>query len=171
MAVTRFVILTNELPKLSDASGAIVSRVVLLHTTQSFYGKEDHDLTEKLLGELPGILLWAIEGWRRLRERGRFMQPDSGMESLSDMNDLASPVAAFVRDCCEVGPAAAVPIADLFSAWDRWCKTQGRERFIGTVQSFGRDLLAVEPRIRRRQHRDSDNRIRIYEGIGLLGGF
>jgi putative DNA primase/helicase len=168
---TRFVILTNELPKLSDASGAIVSRVVLLHTTQSFYGKEDHDLTDKLLGELPGILLWAIEGWRRLRERGRFLQPDSGLESLGEMNDLASPVAAFVRDCCTVDRVAWVTPASLFSAWESWCKTQGRERFVGTLQSFSRDLLAVEPGLRRKRVREGGDRQRVYEGIGLREGF
>jgi putative DNA primase/helicase len=168
---TRFIILTNELPKLSDASGAIVSRVILLHTTRSFYGHEDHDLTDKLLAELPGILLWAIEGWRRIRERGQFIQPDSGRESLGEMNDLASPVAAFVRDCCEVGLGEVVLVAELFAAWEKWCKTQGRERFAGTAQAFGRDLLAVEPHIRRSQPRDHGGRVRVYQGIGLKVGF
>jgi len=168
---TRFVILTNELPKLSDASGAIVSRVVLLHTTRSFYGKEDHDLTERLLDELPGILLWAIEGWRRLRDRGRFLQPQSGLESIGDMNDLASPVGAFVRDCCLVDRLAWVATSHLFEAWERWCKSQGREKFIGTVQSFGRDLLAAEPGIKKKRLREGDDRTRVYEGIGLRDGF
>ena len=41
--------------------------------TESFYGREDKALTTRLLAELPGILLWSIEGWRRLRrERGFF---------------------------------------------------------------------------------------------------
>ena len=62
---TRFVILTNELPRLNDASGAIVSRVILLRTSRSFLGHEDHQLTDVLLGELPGILLWAAGGWHR----------------------------------------------------------------------------------------------------------
>ena len=46
-------ILTNELPRLSDASGAIVSRIILLHTTKSFYGREDHGLTDAILGRTP----------------------------------------------------------------------------------------------------------------------
>jgi putative DNA primase/helicase len=166
---TRFVILTNELPRLNDASGAIVSRVILLHTNQSFYGREDHDLTDKLLPELPGILLWAIEGWRRLRARGRFLQPDSGRESIDDMGDLASPVAAFTRDCCNLGASESVQVSDLFAAWEKWCKTQGREKFIGTVQTFARDLLAVESRIRRTQPREQGGRVRMYVGIGLKG--
>ena len=72
---TRIMVLTNELPKLGDSSGALAGRIILLRLTRSFYGEEDHELTDKLLAELPGILWWAIAGWRRLRERGRFSQP------------------------------------------------------------------------------------------------
>jgi phage/plasmid-associated DNA primase len=39
---------------------------VLFH--ESFEGRENENLTDELLTELPGILNWAIEGWRRLRE-------------------------------------------------------------------------------------------------------
>src|SRR5207237_6472845 len=45
---TRFVILTNELPRLDDASGAIVGRMIVLQQTQSWFGKEDPQLTKKL---------------------------------------------------------------------------------------------------------------------------
>jgi putative DNA primase/helicase len=48
---TRFAILTNELPKLGDASGALASRFILLMMTKSFYGHEDHGLTDRLLTE------------------------------------------------------------------------------------------------------------------------
>ena len=74
---TRFLILTNELPKLVDASGALASRFLLLVLTRSFFGREDLALTERLLGELPGILNWALEGRDRLFGRGFFLQPES----------------------------------------------------------------------------------------------
>jgi putative DNA primase/helicase len=38
---TRFTILTNELPRISDTSGALVGRLVVLVLMQSFYGRED----------------------------------------------------------------------------------------------------------------------------------
>src|SRR5262249_12040822 len=55
----RFMILTNELPRLKDSSGALVGRLVILRQTQSWYGQEDRTLTTRLLEELPGILRWA----------------------------------------------------------------------------------------------------------------
>ena len=45
---------------------------MVLRTHKSFVGHEDIRLTNRLLEELPGILNWALEGWKRLHERGRF---------------------------------------------------------------------------------------------------
>lgn len=80
---------------LGDSGRVLVGRMILLRLTRSFYGVENHQLTDKLLTELPGILLWAIEGWSRLQERGRFVQPESGQQMLDDMDDLSSPINAF----------------------------------------------------------------------------
>ena len=99
---TKFALISNELPRLSDSSGALAGRLILLQLTRSFYGREDHGLTDLLMTELPGILLWAIEGWRRLRERGHFLQPDSGRQMIEEMEDLASPIGAFLKERCVV---------------------------------------------------------------------
>jgi putative DNA primase/helicase len=74
---TRIVILANEQPAFHDPSGALQRRLITLRTRQSFSGKEDITLTDKLLKELPGILNWAIEGWKRLHSRGRFEVPEN----------------------------------------------------------------------------------------------
>jgi len=43
----RFMIMTNELPKLNDASGALASRFIVLTLRNSFYGKEDTKLSKR----------------------------------------------------------------------------------------------------------------------------
>ncbi len=53
---TRFCIFSNELPKLSDASGALASRFILFVLTKSFYGRENPRLTDELLTEAPSNL-------------------------------------------------------------------------------------------------------------------
>jgi putative DNA primase/helicase len=42
--------------------------------------------------EVPGILLWALQGLKRLRERQRFVQPDSALELVKTLEDLSSPI-------------------------------------------------------------------------------
>jgi len=163
---TRFLILTNELPKLTDASGALASRFILLCLTRSWYGREDHELTDRLLEELPGILNWSIAGWQRLNERGHFVQPASAAEALQDLEDLSSPIRAFVRERCEIGPGLCADVEALFAAWQDYCGNTGRER-TGTIQSFGRDLRAACPGLRIVQPRVSGRRARMYEGVAL----
>jgi putative DNA primase/helicase len=160
---TRFMFLTNELPRLKDASNALAGRFLVLRLTNSFYGNEDVNLTDKLLAELPGILKWAIEGWKRLQARGRFIQPESGLDAIQDMEDLASPVGAFVRECCIVGVGHRISVDDLYFAWRAWCEQDGRDA-VSTKQAFGRDLMASAAALK---HRRGTHGKGFYEGICL----
>jgi putative DNA primase/helicase len=164
--LARFMILTNELPKLGDSSGALTGRMILLRLKESWFGREDTRLTDRLLVELPSILLWAIEGWRRLRERGYFVQPDAGREMLGELEDLSSPVGAFVRARCKVGPGCTVEKQMLFNAWKQWCEEQNRER-PGDAATFGRNLRAVLPHLGESYPRQGEGRVYVYEGIAL----
>jgi putative DNA primase/helicase len=164
---TRFLLLTNELPRLNDSSGALASRFILLQFTRSFYGKENTALTDELLEELPGILNWSLDGFEHLLTRGRFVQPTSAAEALRELEDLGSPISAFVRDRCTVGPHE-VAVDALFDEWKAWCTDNGRDR-PGNRQVFGRDLRAAVPGLRTRRPRDGFERARHYIGIGLGG--
>jgi len=155
--------LTNELPRFTDASGALAGRFLILRFTESFYGREDRQLTQKLLAELPGILNWAIKGWKRLNERGYFVPPTSVEDAMHDLENLSSPVGAFVRERCQVASGLCVSINDLYSAWKSWCEDEGRSN-ISTRQTFGRNLAAFLPQIKCRRNRTQG---RFYEGIGL----
>lgn len=163
---TRFVLISNELPRLRDASGALASRLILLRFTRSFYDREDTGLYERLLRELPGILLWALEGWQRLRERGRFLQPQSGRALMAAMEDLGSPIGAFLRDRCVLGAGEQVSVAALYDAWRSWCQEQGRDA-IGDEPAFGRDLHAAIPELSKSRFREGPQRIAHYRGIRL----
>lgn len=166
-------ILSNELPNLVDSSGALASRMIILRLHKNFIGREDLNLTEKLLTELPGILLWAIEGWRRLRERGHFVQPASSAEDVADMEDLTSPIGKFVRDRCVLPHQLDVLAFDkpsvskqrLYEVWVRWCQAEGIPPESKPI--FGRNLRAAVPSITYSQPRDGKNRVPTYVGIGL----
>ena len=163
----RFVMLTNELPRLADASGAMASRFVVLRMDRSFYGNEDPGLTARLLAELPGVLNWAVEGWQRLNRRGHFITPRSAQDEVQELADLGSPITAFVRDACILSPTAAVSVDTLFQTWRLWCRDAGRQHE-GDKVGFGRDLRAAVGGLRRAQLREGGNRVPTYQGIGLL---
>ena len=113
---TRFLIISNELPRFGDASGAIATRFVTLVLTQSWLGRENTKLTNELREELPGILSWALDGLDRLNTEGRFTDPSRPSTRWSPCRDLVSPVSAFVRERCTVGPHEVL-VKELYDAW------------------------------------------------------
>lgn len=185
---TRIMILTNELPQLGDESGAISGRLLVLSTSQSFLGRENPGLATELATELPGILEWSLVGLDRLLARGRlglFTSPAASDDAIRVMRDLISPISAFVRECCEVGPYG-VPVDEMWSAWRDWALDNGIPK--GTKQWLGRSLRAAVPSINQTRtsvnssqdellgvpcpHKEPDGprmsaRYRVYTGIRL----
>jgi putative DNA primase/helicase len=162
--MTRISILSNELPGLSDGSGALAGRFLVVLLIASFFGKEDPALTSKLATELPGILNWAIKGYRRLRARGYFVQPASATNAIDDIETLAAPVKAFIRDCCKIAPGRHIKVDDLWSEWQEWCNREGRSD-AGTKTWFGRNLQTAIPGLGKKRLGGSDDREWSYIGI------
>jgi P4 family phage/plasmid primase-like protien len=180
---TRFAIMTNELPSLTEGSGALVGRFIVIIFKQSFYGREDTALTTRLVTELPGILNWSIEGYHRLRTRGHFVQPKNAQAQIDAIEMLGAPVKAFIRDACIVGSEQSVAVDKLFSAWQIWCADEGR-RDPGSKEWFGRNLHSAVPGLsitrplvkdnESQELKDDESRerpwkqLRTYQGIGLV---
>ncbi|MFD0721309.1 DNA primase family protein [Streptomyces globosus] len=163
---TRLMILSNELPNFGDASGVIARRFIVLNMQVSWLGKEDTDLTEKLAAEMPGILNWALDGLARLEQQGHITEPPGSLDAVTTMQDTASPTSAFVRECCDKGPAHEVLVDDLWDAWKEWAEDQGIRP--GSKAMLGRNLQSVVPQARRTRPRDdSGKQVPTYSGIGL----
>ena len=162
----RFLVLSNELPRFTDASAAIASRFLILTLKQTFYGREDQGLTDRLIGELPGILNWAIAGWQRLAGRGHFMMmPTSSKASADALEELSSPIKAFINEMCAVGLTCRIARGDLFGAWVAWCIRNGHPA--GSSQAFGVRLHAAVPDLRDIRPRERGKPVRMYSGISI----
>jgi putative DNA primase/helicase len=161
----RFMICSNEMPRLNDASGAIAGRFLPLLMVRSHLGSEDQTLGDRLQAELPAIFRWSLEGLRRLDRRGRFTLTDAAADELARLRDLSSPVAAFVRECCDIEADCEVAIDDLWEGWKTWAEGNGHQP--GSKQTFGKNLRAVVPELTERRPRGTDGRTRTYSGIGL----
>jgi putative DNA primase/helicase len=146
----RFLILSNDPPAFVDASGAIASRFIVVRFRESFYGREDIALTRQLLTELPGILNWALVGLRRLQERGHFVQPASAAEMVEMMEDIASPIRKFIRECCELDAERSVDRDTLHTAYAEWCQANGHDHPMSKTK-FGLALITAAPKVEARR--------------------
>lgn len=162
----RFVIMSNELPRLNDASGALSGRFIVITMENSFFGREDRGLLNRLLPELPGILNWSRAGYLRLSRRGYFIQPDSARDAIAELEALGSPIGAFLKQRCTVAAGIQCLPVRLFDTWKDWCAENGRKE-PGTLQSFGRDLRAAVPGLRIVMPRIGGQQVRMYEGVNI----
>ena len=163
----RFLVLTNELPKFNDDSNALVNRFLVLKMIQSFLDREDHDLEDHLTAELPGILLWSLEGLKRLRSRGRFVRPKCTDDLMKDFKDNASPLGCFLRDHCQVGDPKdenfRVSIPLIYEQFRRWCADASETA--PRRQQFGTKIRSAVAHLEDGQDTDGS---RFYKGIRLV---
>lgn len=142
----RMMILSNELPKFGDASGAIASRFVILRLQESFLGREDTGLERRLRAELPGILKWALDGLIRLDEQGRITEPAASRDAVQELADLVSPISAFLREVTEAEREATVAFSALYREYREWCEENGRHP--GSTAKFSADVSSRMPAVK-----------------------
>jgi len=91
-----------------------------------FYGREDRHLFEnKIRPELPAILLWALDGLRRLRQRGPIAEPACSVETREELAREGSPIMAFVQECLTLDATAKVDKDALYSAYCVYAQSSG----------------------------------------------
>jgi putative DNA primase/helicase len=161
-----FLILTNPLLNFTDASGVIATRFIPVRFGESFLGKENTGLTDELLTELPGILNRAVEGLRRLRERGHFELAPSSAEILAGIARKATPILNFIEDECEVGEGHEIGRDRLFGHYKAWCDDSGyrhssRDKFVAALEDADPNIKCIRPRA------EDGSRPRIVQGIRL----
>ena len=151
---TKLFFLSNLPLNIPDESGVLPTRFIYVELTKSFFGKEDPDLADRLLTELPGILNLAIKNFRELLKRNAFIQPQAGEALYKRMRSLCSPVSAFAQ---ELEPYTHPGI--IWMRWSEFRKDEGekpgkRKDFEKELEAAGYDLDAA----------------RILEKIKKLGG-
>ena len=115
---------SNQVPNFNDP--VLPTRFVKLLFEQSFLDREDVNLKLKLAGELPGIARRCMEAYWRACDRGRLIQPASGLKLKDQVEDEANPIARFVRDRFIIDPEGSVSIDRVYTEFLIWCDATGR---------------------------------------------
>jgi putative DNA primase/helicase len=164
---SRVMIMSNEMPALADTSDAINSRFVILQLTESFIGREDTKLIDKLMTELPMIAKWAMLGYRDLLEVGRFVEHESANELRETWHMDNNPMSEFISDNCTFDVNSEMTIKTIYQAYQEWAEANGQPRLSSNF--FSRKLTTIcGGRISRKK---GDNGERKVTGLKLNGKF
>jgi phage/plasmid-associated DNA primase len=127
------------------------------------------NLRDKLERELPGIANRCLAAYRRLRERGRFIQPGAALPLVKKIEDKVDPYTAFMRDCFVEDPGCVgVIVDDFFKTFLRWCRDNLRHDLIPrtTKSNLIQEVNKIEQRERLKSSKAHGEKRR-YPGIKL----
>ena len=134
----KVVLTTNHLPTIRGNDHAIWRRIRLIPFTVIIPPEEqDRDLIEKLMGELPGILNWAVEGLRAYQDEG-LKPPTCVVAATQEYRSDMDIIGDWIDECCIVDPDARVPMRDAYASYRDWCKASGHYPF--AKKRFGQRL-------------------------------
>jgi P4 family phage/plasmid primase-like protien len=126
---------TNHKPEIRGTDTAIWRRIRLVPWAVTIPpAEQDRKLSEKLRGELPGVLAWIVRGCSEWLRDG-LMAPEEVREATRAYRAEMDVLAAFLADCCRRGQAEAAFAGELWNAWRRWCEATGEPE--GTQKRFG----------------------------------
>lgn len=157
----KILIETNNRPIISGGDEATWGRVQLIPFTEVIPKPEqDEELEEKLAGEFPGILTWAVRGCLEWQASG-LKVPADVQAATEQYQETMDPLQDFFEARCQVGPDHAVSRTDLWEAYLEWAKQHdgyplGKQRFNALLEAKGFEAF-----------RDSQNKnARSWRGIG-----
>jgi putative DNA primase/helicase len=134
----KLAIASNCKPAVHGTDNGIWRRLRLVPFTVTIPAKQqDQELPERFLGELPGILNWALLGCMEWQAEG-LGEPTAVMAATESYRAESDPLGDFLSECCVVAPHAKVRGGDLYAAYKTWCERTAADPDNNTV--FGRKM-------------------------------
>lgn len=123
------VMLSNSYPASRDVSEGMRRRMMVIPFSRQFKPEEVKiGLFERIWEqEAAGILNLFIEGFQRLKRRGKFNEPEDCLNVKKDWFIRANSLPLFIAECCEDGdgPGYWQYIGDFYKAFGRYCEEIG----------------------------------------------
>lgn len=164
VVTTKFVAMSNEANKLHDNGGALAGRFLYVVTNNSFADNPDLLLLPRLLSEIDGILVWALDGLARLRAQGHFTKTDTHERAAQKTRQRMASIQSAFDELVLYDPAGSVRARDLMEAIAKWHAANDMDA--PSEQAVGRVLSDLADQ-RRKFAKKRDKHGNLYTGIAL----
>ena len=157
----------NQRPPVDDPTVAFWRRWVILPFEVTFEGREDRRLLGKLTtpAELSGVLNWALDGLRKLRNYGDFPIMESSETRKEEWKRQSDSLYWFVQECVDRDPDSWVVKRDFFQAYAEFCEM--RDIQAKHPEAVGRELQRHIPQVRTYRPRGIKGRPPAWSGLSL----
>jgi P4 family phage/plasmid primase-like protien len=153
----------NNYPIVKDDSDAVYNRSLVLPMTRQWSEEEAQPVARQVVAEeLSGVLNWALAGWHRLRQRGRFEPPEAMIAAGRDFKGQNNPMEEFIGLCIEESPMTYVMRNDFLRIFNNWMKVEIQARNGWSGKAVG---LALSKNNLVKAHGDDTQKGRVWVGI------
>lgn len=115
----------NHKPQIRGTDDGIWRRLMLIpFNVQIPEDEVDSSLPERLRGELPGILNWAIDGCLDWQKKG-LKPPQSVKDALAEYRREMDILGDFISACCVISDGAITESTALYNSYRKWCGMVG----------------------------------------------
>jgi P4 family phage/plasmid primase-like protien len=157
----------NSLPRIKDSSDAVYNRTLVLPMTVVCAEQDAKPIAEMVIaGELPGVLNWAVAGWHRLRERGRFDPPDCMIVAARDFKAENNHFLEFAELCLELDPHRMVYRDDIRDAFNAYLRIDVQARNGWSGKAIANAIKQLMPSVRGERLHNS----RVWYGVKFAEG-
>lgn len=127
----KLVISCNSLPATADKTHGYFRRWIILPFTRTFSEKRgnlDRSRAQRIIRtELPGVLNWAIGGYKSLMDAGALTEPTASKEALEQYRRDTDSTLMFVDECLQRMSGTTTPYKEIYAAYTAWIKDTGLE--------------------------------------------
>ena len=158
----------NDIPKnYSDRSDGFYRRLIIIRFDKSVpMEKRDPNLRERIAAERDGILIWALEGLRRLIENSYlFSETQRTRDEVTRYRIESNSALTFIDEFCVVGDGWIVR-EELYARYKDFCSANGMKSQSQT--NFNKEVEGFSPEVRRGQDKVSGRKV--WRGLAFVEG-
>jgi putative DNA primase/helicase len=164
----------NDIPKnYSDRSDGFYRRLIIIRFDKSVPAeKRDPNLRERIAAERNGILIWALEGLRRLIGNSYlFSETQRTRDEVTRYRIESNSALTFMAEFCEIGVAGSaggkwIAREELYTRYKDFCSANGMK--CQSQTNFNKEVESFSPEVRRGQDKVSGRRV--WRGIAFVEG-
>lgn len=132
--MVKLVFLTNNLPRVNDTTKGFLRKILIVpfnaeftHDSENSDNRLDNRLMEQLETEKEGILLYALEGLKRLKKNGfKFTESEVINDEIKEYEMEINPTIEFFEDNIEISNGDSIHRPDILSRFKRWASDVGK---------------------------------------------
>lgn len=132
--MVKLVFLTNNLPRVNDTTKGFLRKILIVpfnaeftHDSKNAENRLDNRLMDQLETEKEGILLYALEGLKRLKENGfKFTESEVINDAIKEYEMEINPTIEFFEDNIEISNGDSIHRPDILSRFKRWAGDVGK---------------------------------------------